>query len=120
MTTLPAGTELGDDVQMFMDERGKQIFITQPAIVDESCLDSMEAITDHYGEPALAFNLDNRCAKILGSYTAKNVGKRMAIVLNGDLVSAPYIRTAITGGSGLIDSRFSSLAEAEAVAKTFD
>ncbi|MEP4888082.1 MAG: protein translocase subunit SecD, partial [Alphaproteobacteria bacterium] len=38
--------------------------------------------------------------------TAENVGRRLAIVLDREVVSAPRIQTAILGGSGIITGRF--------------
>jgi preprotein translocase subunit SecD len=54
-------------------------------------------------------------AKIFAEVTAANVGKRLAIVLDGEVVQAPYIREAITGGRAQI-SPYSSLPEAHNVA----
>ena len=44
--------------------------------------------------------------KKFGDLTSKNVGKRFAIVLDGEVISAPVIREAITGGSGQISGNF--------------
>jgi preprotein translocase subunit SecD len=41
-------------------------------------------------------------AQKFGKYTAENIGKRFAIVLDGVVLSAPVIQGAIPGGSGQI------------------
>jgi len=53
-----------------------------------------------------AFKFDNIGARKFGEATAANVGKRFAIVLDGRIISAPVIRDAILGGSGIISGSF--------------
>jgi len=52
------------------------------------------------------FNLDRVGAKKFGKATSSNVGKRLAIILDGKIISAPTIREAIIGGSGQITGDF--------------
>ena len=54
-------------------------------------------------------------ARIFGDFTAKNLNKRLAVVLDGKVYSAPYIRERIGGGSGQISGNF-TLDEAGSVA----
>ena len=49
---------------------------------------------------------DARGAKLFGDATTHNVGRRLAIVLDGVVQSAPVIREPITGGHGQITGRF--------------
>ncbi|MBI4666183.1 MAG: protein translocase subunit SecD [Nitrospinae bacterium] len=51
------------------------------------------------------FNRDG--ARIFGDLTTASVGKRMAIVLDGNVHSAPVIREPITGGTAMIEGNFS-------------
>ena len=57
---------------------------------------------DEMGAPAVSINLDGSGGTIFGELTAANVGKRMAMVLidqgKSEVVTAPVIRSAITGG----------------------
>ena len=50
--------------------------------------------------------LDSRGAQLFGDVTTRNVGRNLAIVLDGDVQSAPVIREPITGGRGQITGRF--------------
>jgi preprotein translocase subunit SecD len=52
------------------------------------------------------FRLDSRGAKQFGDLTTQNVGRQLAIVLDGVVESAPQIREPITGGQGVITGRF--------------
>jgi preprotein translocase subunit SecD len=65
-------------------------------------IDSANPGTDNKGNRAVAFTLKSEGAKLFGDYTAKHVGEFFAIVLDGNVVSAPVIQSAITGGSGII------------------
>jgi SecD/SecF fusion protein len=57
-------------------------------------------------DPQISFQLDGDGAIAFGKVTSENVGKRLAIVLDGELSSAPVINTPITGGSGVISGSF--------------
>jgi SecD/SecF fusion protein len=58
------------------------------------------------GEPQIDFELNQEGALIFGEVTRENVGRRLAIILDGELYSAPVIRTEISGGRGQITGRF--------------
>lgn len=52
--------------------------------------------------PVVIINFDRYGGRRFGDMTAANVGKRMAIILDGKIISAPTIQTAIRGGSTMI------------------
>jgi SecD/SecF fusion protein len=54
------------------------------------------------GEPVIEFTLTDDGAKKFGDVTSANIGKMLAIVLDGELYSAPRINGAILSGSGEI------------------
>ncbi len=57
---------------------------------------------DETGGRAVGFKLKDTGSKLFGEYTGGHVGEFFAIVLDDVVVSAPYIKSAITGGSGII------------------
>ncbi|MGE5271079.1 MAG: protein translocase subunit SecD, partial [Thiohalocapsa sp.] len=57
-------------------------------------------------EPVVSFKFDAAGARRFGEATAANVGKPFAIVLDNKVISAPVIREAIPGGSGIISGSF--------------
>jgi preprotein translocase subunit SecD len=61
---------------------------------------------DQNGAPAVSFNFDTTGARAFGQYTAENIGQLFAIVLDGKVISAPRIQSAIPGGSGIITGNF--------------
>ena len=56
-------------------------------------------------------------AKTFGEVTGRNVGKQLAIVYDGEIVSAPVVNEAITGGQCQITGDF-TLEEAQSLAST--
>jgi len=57
-------------------------------------------------ETIVSFSLDRVGAKRFGRVTSKNVGKRLAIILDNKIISAPQIREPIVGGNGQISGDF--------------
>jgi len=72
----------------------------------ENLTDSSTGFHPETGLPVVNFSFDTRGARIFGDYTAANVGQLFAIVLDGEVISAPRIQTAILGGSGFIEGNF--------------
>jgi len=64
------------------------------------------AIRGNLGEPQIEFRLNSEGAKRFGEVTRNNIGQRLAIILDGDLYSAPVIQSAIETGSGQITGHF--------------
>ena len=69
--------------------------------------DAQVRIGGNFNEPYVSLDLTGRGGKIFASITEKNVGKRMAIVLDNVVRSAPVIRERILGGSAQISGSFS-------------
>ena len=59
-----------------------------------------------YNEPYVALELTDRGARLFAKITEENVGKRLAIVLDGVVRSAPVIREKIGGGHAQISGSF--------------
>lgn len=62
--------------------------------------------TFEQGSPVVSFRFDSQGGRKFGDVTKANVGTRLAIVLDGKVISAPVIRSAIMGGSGIISGNF--------------
>lgn len=61
-------------------------------------------VTTHpsYTGPVVGFRLDTQGALIFGDITSNNSGRRFAIVLDDEIITAPRINEPILGGSGVI------------------
>ena len=62
---------------------------------------------DDFGRPRINFNLDSEAADKFGKITTEYVKRQLAIILDGELQTAPTIQTPITGGSGEITGQYS-------------
>jgi len=85
----------------------------QSYLVERRTLMTGDVLTDAHVSPgsategmAVEFVLDARGTKQFGEITSANVGRNLAIVLDGVVESAPVIREPITGGRGQITGRF--------------
>lgn len=57
-------------------------------------------------EPIVNLNFDEQGSKMFEEITKANVGKTVAIYLDGQIISAPVVREAITGGQAQISGNF--------------
>ena len=57
-------------------------------------------------EYAIAFELDGEGAKLFGDMTTNNIGKAISIYLDGQLLMAPTVQSAITDGHGVITGNY--------------
>ena len=90
-----------------MDEEGAFYVLEQtPVVTGDDLVDSQPAFDQQTGQPAVTFRFNPSGARAFGDYTAANVGDPFAIVLDEEVISAPVIRQAITGGSGQITGNF--------------
>jgi preprotein translocase subunit SecD len=72
----------------------------------ESQIIDAQVAFDQSNQPIINFTLNSSGARIFGDFTAKSIGKRLAVVLDGKVYSAPNIRERIGGGSGQISGGF--------------
>ncbi len=100
--------EYGDVI--LKDANGRKYLLKEIPILDGSMLtDARVAFSQQSGQPVINFTLNSTGARIFGDFSGKNVGKRMAVVLDNLVYSAPYIRERIGGGSGQISGNFSTV-----------
>jgi SecD/SecF fusion protein len=100
---LPPGTELLPND----DANGQLLAVRKKILVDGKDLKKASTSQDQSGRPAIGFAFDGIGAQAFGEATAKNVGKRFAIILDGHIISAPVIDSPIIGGTGIIQGNFS-------------
>ncbi|MFN3395224.1 MAG: protein translocase subunit SecD [Thermodesulfovibrionales bacterium] len=64
-------------------------------------------IDQRFNEPYVSITFNAAGAKLFEDITAANVKKRLAIILDGNVYSAPVIQERIAGGNAQITGRFS-------------
>jgi SecD/SecF fusion protein len=87
-------------------ERVEQVEVKKRPEMDGSGIKSAIVVRGNLGEPEIHFTLDSKGAERFAEITREHVHERMAIVLDGDLYSAPVIQTPIETGSGQITGQF--------------
>ena len=89
-------------------ENGQILSVSKRIIFSgENLVDAQPRLDSQSNEPNVSFTLNRLGSQKFGKSTSTNVGKRIAIVLDGEVISAPVIREPITGGSGSISGNFS-------------
>ncbi|MDF0603425.1 protein translocase subunit SecD [Psychromarinibacter sp. C21-152] len=89
------------------EARGAELsVVARPALDGERLADASAAFDPETGAPVVQFRFDNEGARIFGDLTRELVGQRFAIVLDGEVISAPVILEPILGGSGVICGAF--------------
>ena len=90
------------------EEEGIFYLLESRAIITgDQLVDSQPSFDSRTNEPVVTFRFDTSGALSFGEVTSQNVGRLFAIVLDNEVISAPRINEAITGGSGQISGRFS-------------
>jgi preprotein translocase subunit SecD len=96
----------GNEIVPDVDDPGNFYIIQRlPTVSGENLVDASAGF-DQNGLPAVNFRFDTTGARRFGDYTRQNVGQLFAIVLDDQVISAPRIISAITGGSGQITGNF--------------
>ena len=89
-----------------LDEPGTYYILEQtPVVTGEQLVDAQPGM-DQNNRPAVNFRFNPSGGRAFGIYTAENIGNPFAIVLDGEVISAPVIQSHIPGGSGIITGRF--------------
>jgi preprotein translocase subunit SecD len=107
---VPAGSELLYQVRTDPETNRE---VRTPYLVRESALltgayltDARVQIDSQYNEPYVSINFDRKGGQIFEQITAENVNKRLAIVLDDRVYSAPVIQERISGGEARITGNF--------------
>ena len=94
-------------VDELISENGEKLNISKRIIMSgDNLIDAQPSIQNQNNEPTVTFTLDRLGAQKFGRATTDNVGKRLAIVLDGEIISAPNINEPITSGNGMISGNF--------------
>jgi len=103
---------VSDDVNEFgvenlVSETGQPLSVSKRIVFSgDNLVDAQPGVNNQSNEPSVTFTLDRLGAQKFGKSTSNNVGKRLAIVLDDKVISAPSISEPITGGRGIISGNF--------------
>jgi preprotein translocase subunit SecD len=104
LNLAPFGKMIVADIN---NEEIKYLLEKKSKVGGENLIDAYASFDQTQGH-AVSFRFDTTGAQKFGKATSENVGKRFAVVLDGVVITAPVINSAITGGSGIITGNFSS------------
>jgi len=98
--------EYGDVI--LSDVKNPQIkyLVSEIPILDGGMLTDANMGFDKNNRPLINFKLNAEGAEIFGDFTGRSVGKRLAVVLDGKVYSAPNINERIGGGAGQISGNY--------------
>ena len=99
-------TEFGIETFILKDTQEKISVSKRIILTGDNLIDANPKYDNINQEPIVAFTLNRLGSQRFGQTTSKNIGKRLAIILDNEAISAPVIRDAITGGQGTISGNF--------------
>ena len=96
----------GTEMLEFEDGLSEAMVSKRIILNGENLLDAQPQMNNQTNETVVSFTLDRVGAKRFGKATSTGVGKQLAIVLDGKIVSAPTIQSVIASGNGQISGNF--------------
>ena len=99
--------------EKYLDRNGQAVIVKkQVVLTGENLTDAQPGFDSQTQEPTVNLTLDAKGSRIFKDITRENIGKRMAIVLfekgKGEVVTAPVIRSEISGGRVQISGRMTT------------
>ena len=91
-----------------VEQKDISYILEEDALLSGDNLVNAQVVQDEYGRPTVSFHFDRKGANIFARVTSDNIGRLFAIVLDGKVISAPQIQSAILGGQGVISGSFTS------------
>ncbi len=89
------------------ENSAEEINVSKRIVISgDNLLDAQPRMNNQTNETVVSFTLDRVGAKRFGKATSTGIGKQLAIILDGKIISAPVIRDTIASGSGQISGGF--------------
>jgi len=106
---IPAG-----DVILYQRQEDRETGTVRktPYLIRDKTLMTGDALTDarvrldRFNQPYIAISFNKAGARLFDQITSANVQRKLAIILDGNVYSAPVIRERISGGEAVIEGRF--------------
>lgn len=95
--------------------RLEPLYVQKTVLLDQTAVESAKVATNALGAPQIEITLTDAGRKRFAKITRQNIGKRLAIVIDGRVCTAPVIQSEITGGKGQITGNITDQ-QAEALA----
>jgi beta-lactamase regulating signal transducer with metallopeptidase domain len=108
----------GDDhVRIAKPDKGMPtgLWLKREGRIDGDALAEAHVSTSPDGQPVIEFRLTPNARDQFAEMTRENIGHRLAVVVNGTVITAPTVRGPMLGGRGQITGDFTTQAEANAL-----
>ena len=94
--------------KLILTDTNEELTVNKRVVISgDNLVDAQPQFDSQANQPIVIFTLDRLGSQKFGKITTSNVGKRLAIILDNAVISAPQIREAITAGTGTISGGFS-------------
>jgi beta-lactamase regulating signal transducer with metallopeptidase domain len=110
----------GDDrVQIANSNKGSPagLWLKRESIIDGDALAEAHASTGRDGKPVIEFRLTTNGRDQFAEMTRDNIGHRLAVVVNGAVITAPTVKGPILEGRGEITGDFTKVKASALVAE---
>ncbi len=109
---VPPGSEILYETKINPETNREQnvpyLIKKETALTGADLTDARVQIDPQYNEPNVSITFNRKGGRIFARITEENVNKRLAIVLDDKIYSAPNINEKISGGRAQITGRFST------------
>jgi preprotein translocase subunit SecD len=101
---------LPDGVELLLDRKTKEPMLVETRVImtGDMLQTARVDFNSQFGQPTIAFELTDKGKSLFSNATMENVGRRLAIVLDKSVQSAPVIKGQISGGKGIIEGSFTN------------
>jgi preprotein translocase subunit SecD len=94
--------------QVYPNKDGGFIAVRRLGSISGDKLVKANSTLDQYDRPAVGISFDTEGGQKFARMTQQNIGQPFAIILDGTVISAPTIQTAILDGSSIISGNFTT------------
>lgn len=101
-----AATAQGVGTTTMRNKAGQTVVVEDQALMTGDAVSDARVDFDPQGQVEVSLRLSSLGSQTFARITSENVGRQLAIILDGIVYSAPVIRDAITGGSASISGGF--------------
>ncbi len=100
-------SKMPEEVFVLKDREGSRVILDKKDLLTGADLEDAKVNMGQYGKPIVLFKLSPKGGRKFAEVTGDNVGRKLAIILDDRVYSAPVIRDRISGGEGIIEGEFS-------------
>jgi len=94
--------------QLYKSEDGSDLLLEKETVLTGKYITNAKVDFGQYGEPVVSLEFNSEGGKSFSDITGANVGRRLAIVLDDKVQSAPVINERIPSGRAQISGRFTA------------